>query len=230
MTARSDADHSFYGNRHRQSFGTRKGNTRFVVVGNSDTRPITRFLHYRAGGKTGQQKRQGHHNHADLQKTPRDGWLGLKPKLCLYRRRGSRGAKILKHSTLRLPTSRESSKKEYADGKPRIPRSESQTLSTALLEAERTSASITRTLFNESSGGRGTGRFSSTASAKASAIFIYWFAGSNSSSRRLPSESITTINPSAERVPRPGMIPRGTSRGSSQDGQGSRRGRSTEQR
>src|ERR1700746_1972414 len=101
----------------------------------SDTRPITRFLHYRAGGKTGQQKRQGHHNHADLQKTPRDGWLGLKPKLCLYRRRGSRGAKILKHSTLLLPTSRESSKKEYADGKPRIPRSESQTLSTALLEA-----------------------------------------------------------------------------------------------
>src|SRR5271166_4885764 len=44
------ADHSFYGNRDRQSFGYRKGNTCFVVVGNSDPGPIARFLHHGTSG------------------------------------------------------------------------------------------------------------------------------------------------------------------------------------
>ena len=46
------AGRSFYGKRDRQSFCSRKGNPRFVVVGNSDPRPIARFLHYGAGGMT----------------------------------------------------------------------------------------------------------------------------------------------------------------------------------
>jgi hypothetical protein len=41
-------DHSFYGDRDRQSFGSRKRNTRFVVVGNSDARSIARFRHHGA--------------------------------------------------------------------------------------------------------------------------------------------------------------------------------------
>ena len=43
------ADPSFYGNSDRQSFNSRKRDARFVVVGNSDARPIARFLHHRAG-------------------------------------------------------------------------------------------------------------------------------------------------------------------------------------
>jgi Putative Na+/H+ antiporter len=38
-----------YGKRDRKSFGDRKGNTCFVVVGNSDPRRIARFLHHGTG-------------------------------------------------------------------------------------------------------------------------------------------------------------------------------------